>query len=173
MNRKIPKLGNKREFDAFAHRIDAVGPDAHAIAEVPFERARFGAAPGAHIFRGAGAFAATRRGGSMMTRGNGSPSSLGASQRDNGMVALAVDAASVRRLFQRADGQQTFHKNFEQLDETTELLRGYDQSLVFFSKMLFHELRGLPIHQFPFGGVGAAFGFGGFRSNLFEASMRI
>ena len=45
MNRKIPKLGNKREFDAFAHRIDAVGPDAHAIAEVPFERARFGVHP--------------------------------------------------------------------------------------------------------------------------------
>ena len=58
----MPKLGNKREFDAFAHRIDAVGPDAHAIAEVPFERARFGAAPGAHIFRGAGAFPRPRKG---------------------------------------------------------------------------------------------------------------
>ena len=36
---------------------------------------------------------------------------------------LRVPQAIHSGFFQRADGQQTFHKNFEQLDETTELLR--------------------------------------------------
>src|SRR5437879_8478876 len=39
--------------------------------------------------------------------------------------------------------------------------------------MLLHELRGLPVHQFAFGGLGAALGFGGFRGDFFQLGAGI
>ena len=89
------------------------------------------------------------------------------------MVALAVDTTGAGRFFERGDWQQSFHKNFEELDEAAELLNRDDQSFVFLAEVLFHELRGLPIHEFAFGAVGSALGFRGFGSDFFEASMRI
>src|SRR5205823_5241632 len=45
------RLRDEGKFDAFAHGVDAVGADAHAVAEVPLERTLFGRASGAGIFR--------------------------------------------------------------------------------------------------------------------------
>ena len=44
------ELFDQGEFDALAHGIDAVGADTNAIAEVPFEGARWGATAGADTF---------------------------------------------------------------------------------------------------------------------------
>ena len=89
------------------------------------------------------------------------------------MVALAVDTTGAGRFFERGDWQQSFHKNFEELDEAAELLNRDDQSFVFLAEVLFHELRGLPIHQLALGRIGAALGLGGFRGDFLEACVRI
>src|SRR5580693_1603220 len=81
---------------------------------------------------------------------------LTAHKGDNGVVAFAINAAGIRRFFQRVDRQQAFHKNFKEFDETAEFLHGDDQRVIFFAEMLFHVLRGLPIHQFALCAVGAA-----------------
>jgi hypothetical protein len=39
--------------------------------------------------------------------------------------------------------------------------------------MLFHELGGLPAHEFALGSGGAAFGFGSFGGNFLEMLQRI
>src|SRR5947207_841049 len=38
--------------------------------------------------------------------------------------------------------------------------------------MLLHELSGFPVHQFAFGAIGAALGFGGFRGDFFKGLVR-
>src|SRR5205085_8665137 len=114
-----------------------------------------------------------KRGRSTATGCSSGRAALCAHERDDSVVALTIDAVSIRGFFQRADGQQSLHENLKKFDEAAELLHRDDQPVVFFSKMLLHELRGLPIHQFALGRIGAALGLGSFRSNVFETSVRI
>src|SRR5579871_4214987 len=86
---------------------------------------------------------------------------------DDGMIALAEKAALAGGFFQPVDAHQAFHKYFYQLDEESEFLHGNNQRVIFLAEMAFHELRGLPIHQLAFGAIGAALGFGTFRSDFF------
>lgn len=149
----MPALRNEREFDALAHGINAVGADAHAITEVPFERLRFCAAPAPRALCSMAPVAPT--------------------QGDDGVVALAVDATGASGFLERADRQQSFHKDLEKLDEAPKLLHGDDQAFVLLAEVVFHELRGLPIHEFALGAVGASLGFRGFRSDLLETTVGI
>src|SRR5215467_594007 len=81
------------EFHALPHGIDAVGTNADAVAEVPFEGTWFCATPtAARALRSLPAFAAA--------------------ERHDSVIPLAIDATCVRCFFQRADGQQSFNKNF-------------------------------------------------------------
>ncbi len=89
------------------------------------------------------------------------------------MLAFAMHDARSGGFFQRAERQESFHKNFQQLDEAAIFLHGYDERFVLVAEMIFHELRGLPIFQFAFGGGGAALGLGSFLSDLFEVLVGI
>src|SRR5712692_9481907 len=99
--------------------------------------------------------------------------SFTAPERDDGVIALAIDATRVCRFFQGVDGQQPFHEHLEKLDKAPVFLNGDDQRIVFLAQVLFHELRRLPIHQLALGAISSAFGFGSFRRNLLELSMGI
>ena len=87
---------------------------------------------------------------------------------DNGVVPFAIKTMSSCLFFQTVQGNETFDKDVHQLDKETKLLHGDDQGLIFIPKMPFHELRGLPIDQLTFGGVGAPFSFRGFQGNYPE-----
>src|SRR5439155_15227575 len=52
-------------------------------------------------------------------------------------------------------------------------LYGDNQPLVFVAEMLFHELRGLPIAQFAFGGSRTPFRFGSFRGKFFQLFVAV
>ena len=78
---------------------------------------------------------------------------------DNGVIPFAVKTMGSGLFFQTVQGNETLDKNFHQLDKETKLLHRDDQGFVFIPKMPFHELRGLPIDQLTFGGVGAPFSF--------------
>src|SRR5438309_11515700 len=84
---------------------------------------------------------------------------VSATPGDDGMIAFAVQAVRSCLFFQAAYGHEPFHKNFHQFHEKTELLHRDDQSFVLIAKMLFHSLRGLPILELLFGGLGAALVF--------------
>ena len=62
------------------------------------------------------------------------------------MIGFAKNNTGACGFFQGVDGEQAFHKNFEELHEAAVLLHGNDQRVVFLAEMLLHELRGLPIH---------------------------
>src|SRR6266478_8146030 len=116
-----PLRRDEGEFDAAADGVDAFGADADAIAEFPGElKSRFAAG-------GAAASAGVATGDS-----------------DDGVVAFAVDAASVGGFFDRSDGQESFHKNFKEFDEAAVFLHGDDEGFVFVAEMLLHKLRGFP-----------------------------
>src|SRR5204862_7772075 len=83
-------------------------------------------------------------------------------QGDDGVIALAKDAAGTGEFLQRVDGKKAFDEDFEQFDEAAVFLDGNDQAVVFLAEMFFHELSGFPVHEFAFGAIGAAFGLGGF-----------
>ena len=146
------------EFDAAAHGINALGADTHAIAVLPRHLTGLGAAP----------FAGT------ITPGACSRSSLVSSgHSDDGVVLLSIYAAGARGFFEGVDGQKAFNEDLEEFDKTTEFLHGDDQPVVLLAEMLFHELRGLPVHQFAFGAISAALGFGGFGGHFLELAVRI
>ena len=89
------------------------------------------------------------------------------------MVALAIDGALSGYFFEAINTDQAFDENFHQFDEETEFLHGNNQRVVFLAETAFHELRGLPFHQFALGGFGAALGFGTFRCDFFELGAAI
>src|SRR5712664_2365312 len=89
------------------------------------------------------------------------------------MIAFAKDAAGAGEFLECADGKKSFHKNFEEFDKATELLDGNDQAVVFLAEMLFHELSGLPVHEFALGAIGAALGFGGFCGDFLELPVGV
>ena len=84
---------------------------------------------------------------------------------DNGVIPFAVKTMRSCLFFQTVQGNEALDKNLHQLDKETKLLHGDDQGLIFIPKMPFHELRGLPIDQLTFGGVGAPFSFRRFQGN--------
>src|SRR5580700_11943334 len=81
------------ELDAAAHRVDALGADAHAVAEMPGKFFGFCAA--------------------ATTRSGRAASPFSSRERDHCVIAFAEDDARARSVFQSVDGQQAFHKNFE------------------------------------------------------------
>ena len=111
----------------------------------------------------------------MRARAAGSATAAGtsASKGDDGVVALAKDAARSGEFLQRADGKKTFHEDVEKFDKAPVFLDGNNQAVVFLAEMLFHELSGFPVHQFALGAIGAALGFGGLRGDFFELAMGI
>src|SRR6266478_6369663 len=137
-------LKDEGEFDAAAHGVDAFGAYADAVTEVPGE-----------FFGGSAAATAVMRACSTAAR-------RGFAEGDDGVVALAEDAAGAGGLFKGVDGEKAFDENFEELDEAAEFLDRNDQGVVLLAEMVFHELRSFPVHQFAFGTVGAALGFGSF-----------
>src|SRR5260370_37715783 len=89
------------------------------------------------------------------------------------MIAFAKDAAGASKFLERANGKKAFDEDFEEFDEAPEFLDGNDQAVVFLAEMLFHELSGLPVHEFALGAISAALGFGGFRIDFCKGLMRI
>src|SRR2546430_1556577 len=95
------------------------------------------------------------------------------SDGDDDVIAFAQHAARTGEFFQSADGKKAFDEDFEEFDEAAVLLHGNDQAVVLLAEMFFHELSGFPVHEFALGAIGAAFGFGGLRSDFFEVLVRI
>src|ERR1700722_13552407 len=87
---------------------------------------------------------------------------------DDGVIAVAVDAALAGRFLQAVNTDKPFDKNLDQLNEESEFLDGDYQRVVLFAQMAFHELRGLPFHQFALGAIGAALRFRTFRSDFLK-----
>ncbi len=95
-------------------------------------------------------------------RATGSSAASSASEGDDGVIAFAQHATRAGKFFQSADRKKAFDENFEEFDEAAKLLDRNDQAVVFLAEMLLHELSGFPVHEFAFGAIGAALGFGGF-----------
>jgi len=138
------------EFDAAADGVDALGADADAVAEFPGEL-QSGFAAG----------------------GTAAAAGIAAGDGDDGVVALAIDAAGVGSFLDGGDGQQAFDKDFEEFDEAAVFLHGDDERFVFVAEMLLHELRGLPTDEFAFGAGGPALGLGSFGGNFLQMLQRI
>ena len=77
------KLRNQSELHATAHGIDTFGANAGAVAELPFQLLGFCAT-------------------AVSGAGNAAPA-ITAQQRDDSVVALAIDAAGVGGFFKRAE----------------------------------------------------------------------
>src|ERR1700722_12149713 len=73
--------------------------------------------------------------------------------RDDGGIAVAGDAALAGRFLQAVNANKPFDKNLDQLYENPEFLDGDDKRVVLLAEMAFHELGGLPFHQFALGTV--------------------
>src|SRR5260370_27171621 len=108
-----------------------------------------------------------------VTRAARSAATASASKGDDGVIALAQHAACAGEFFESVDGKKAFDEDFEEFDKAAELLDGNDQAVVFLAEVLLHELSSFPVHQFALGAIGAALGFGGFRSDFFEVFVRI
>src|SRR5260370_34762518 len=162
----------KGEFDAFAHGVDAFGAHADLVAEVPFDLTRFCAATGSRTDCGGAANDARTRCGAA-TAGTARSAATSTGQGDDGVIALAKDAARAGEFFQSDDGKKAFHEDLEKLDEAAVFLDGNNQAVIFLAEVLFHELSGLPVHEFALGAVGAALGFRGSRSDFFQIPVRI
>src|ERR1700675_1384442 len=90
----------QRELDAAAHGVYALCADTYAVAVLPNELPRFCATASS------GAAFALVAAGHCYDR----------------MIAFAIDAARVRRRFQRVDRQQSFDEDVEQFHEAPEFL---------------------------------------------------
>src|SRR5229473_4215730 len=125
------------ELHALAHRIDALGADAHAVAVLPYQLLGFCAA------------AADGRGEprpyGIMPRAGRPAAGVSAGHGNDGVIPLAVDAARVGGFFERADRQQALDEDFEKLHETSIFLHGNNQPVVFLAEVLLHELSGFPV----------------------------
>ena len=97
--------GHEGEFDAAAHGVDALGADADAIAEFPGWRGDLFAA------RSAAAAVAARDG-------------------DDGVVALAEDAASVGGIFDQRRWGEAPRRRCREVDVAAVFLDGDDQAVV-------------------------------------------
>ena len=95
--------GDQGEFHAMAHGVDAFGADADTVAEFPDE--------------GSGFLATATT--TALSTWNG----------DEGVLALAMHDARAAGFLERADGQEPFHKNFEEFDEAAVFLHGNDERL--------------------------------------------
>jgi len=131
-----------------AHRIDALSSDANAVAELPQSLFGFWRCPAP-------------------------PPLIRAGVSDDGMFVLPVDAVRSGRIFYRRHREQAFDEHFHQLHETSVLLHRNDEAFIFVPQMLLHELRGLPIAQFTFGGRRSAFRVRSLACQLFEDALRI
>ncbi len=87
---------------------------------------------------------------------------------DDGVIAVAIEALLAGKFLQPVDTDEAFHENVDEFDEETELLHGDDQRVIFLAEMAFHELGGLPLDEFAFGGVRPALRFRAFRGDAFE-----
>src|SRR5208283_939954 len=111
-------LQDQSEFDAVAHGVDAFGANANAVAKFPGKwRESLAAAP------------------AVFAAGYG----------NQGVFAFAMHHAGPGRFFERADRQESFDEDLQQLDKAAVFLYGNDERFVLITEMIFHELRGLPV----------------------------
>src|SRR5580704_3142527 len=150
-------LRQRREFHAAANGIDALRADTDAVAEFPDVAGLRVASAGLFLFPG------------LVCRGTLRVPAPG----NDCVVLLAVKNVLAGEFLDAVDGDHAFDENFRQLDEETEFLHRGNQRVVFLAKMLLHELRGFPGHQFALGGFGAALGLGRFRRNGFEFAAAV
>ncbi len=99
-------------------------------------RIRRGGAWGRCVRRGRGCDRQVSRRGELDFLATAAPRPSFAGHGDDGVIALAMHDARAGGFFERADGQESFDKDFEEFDEATVFLHGDDERFVFVAEMM-------------------------------------